>query len=119
MAKFAVYGTLKKGKPNHHVLGNATFLGEHTTEAKFTMHSMGSFPGVRRHGTTAIKVEVFETSSPRVIRDIFTLEGFTGEEDNPLNWYDIVSVDTPYGVAEMFYQKRPLQGPVIEDGVWN
>ncbi|HUA93206.1 MAG TPA: gamma-glutamylcyclotransferase family protein [Terracidiphilus sp.] len=41
-----VYGTLKRGCRNHHVLQSATFLGEARTEPLYLMVNCGSYPGL-------------------------------------------------------------------------
>jgi len=44
-----VYGTLKRGFPNHSVLGdNAKFIDHATASPEFSMISMGGFPGMFR-----------------------------------------------------------------------
>jgi gamma-glutamylaminecyclotransferase len=41
-----VYGTLKRGCRNHHVLRPARFLGEARTEPLYRMVNCGSYPGL-------------------------------------------------------------------------
>lgn len=122
---FAVYGTLRRGHGNYQYLleGNSTFLGEHITEPKFTMYTTGGFPIVATEGETPIHIEVFEVTDPETIHGVNQLEGFSGVKNSPDNWYDTITVDTPYGPAEMFYQSpekissRSMR--VIESGNWN
>lgn len=116
--KIAVYGTLKQGHHNHHYIDGAKFLGDCITEAEYTMHSMGGFPAIRKDGNTSITLEVYEVSDPVMLKDIYGLEGYTGQRDNDLNWYDTTLVNTPYGEAEMFYFKNEVNRPVIASGVW-
>lgn len=58
--KLFVYGTLKKGGYNHHLLKDAKFLGEATIFGK--LYSMGSFPAMKEDGeqTSAVHGEVYE-----------------------------------------------------------
>lgn len=116
--KIAVYGTLKEGYGNHHYIAGAKYLGDCVTEPEYNMHSMGGFPGVTKGGTTPITIEVYEVEDEEMLRDIYSLEGYTGRRDADANWYDTTLVDTPYGEAEMFYFKQPLNRPVISSGVW-
>lgn len=114
---FAVYGTLKRGFGNNRLLRNATFLGTHTTEPKYTMHSAGGFPIVVTGGNTAIKCELFATEDQNTIDMVNSLEGFNSKGD-PYNWYDRETIPTPMGDAEMFVMHNPRQGAIIEDGEW-
>ena len=114
----AVYGTLKQGNGNHRYLRESKLLGTHVTEPKYTMHSLGGFPGVRLEGKTPITVEVYRVTNRDVLTNINSLEGYTGKKDDPENWYDCIEIDTPYGSADMYYFKQQLNGPVIKDGIW-
>jgi len=60
--KLFVYGSLKKGCHNHGLLRNARYLGDYSTEAKYTMVDMGSFPGVfhDENSVTSIHGEIYE-----------------------------------------------------------
>lgn len=114
----AVYGTLKKGRSNHRVMGNSKFLGTHVTEPKFTMYNNGGFPYVYNQGDTPITIEVFEVTSEDTSNWINSLEGYTGTRDHPRNWYDTVDVETPYGTAEMFITKTPKNLSIVTSGIW-
>lgn len=119
-AIFAVYGTLRQGWGNHRILqGKSKLLGTHVTEPAYTMYSLGGFPAVTKDGTTPITIEVYEVEDPQTIERVHNLEGYTGEPDHPDNWYDVTPVETPYGVANMFYFKNPPKhGRQIESGDW-
>jgi gamma-glutamylcyclotransferase (GGCT)/AIG2-like uncharacterized protein YtfP len=57
-----VYGTLKKGRSNHHYLENQLFVGSAMTEPRYRLYDMGGFPGLvldAEHGL-AILGEVWE-----------------------------------------------------------
>jgi gamma-glutamylcyclotransferase (GGCT)/AIG2-like uncharacterized protein YtfP len=116
---FAVYGTLKQGFGNNRLLAEAEFLGEFRTEPKYSMYSLGGFPAVTLQGNTALTVQVYKTSDPDVVDRVNSLEGFTGVKDDPNNWYDTKTIETPYGEAEMFYFKRqPTTAALVESGNW-
>lgn len=119
MSKIFVYGTLKEGFGNHtwYLKNKATKLGEHTTEAKHTMVSLGGFPGVLYgKGITAIKGEVYEV-------DEATSKAIDGLEGYP-TFYDKVIINTPYGDATMYVLSKAylsrgfMQMPIIETGDW-
>ncbi len=55
-----VYGSLKKGFGNHHLLNDSEFLGEaETCDSRFEMVSLGGFPGVYDEGNDKIKGEIY------------------------------------------------------------
>src|SRR5678815_3691587 len=111
--KFFVYGTLKRGRGNDHRLGNAKFLGEFVTPNKYTMHSLGAFPAVSCKGKSSIQGEVYETDDPRIIQSLYRLEGYSGipTKDGGHNMYDLETIDTPYGEANMFVMRGNVQYP--------
>jgi gamma-glutamylaminecyclotransferase len=41
-----LYGTLKRGQRNHHLLAGQRFVGEATTEPHYRLHDLGSYPGM-------------------------------------------------------------------------
>lgn len=53
-----VYGSLKRGFCNHHMMAGAKFLGDGVTPPNFVMIDLGRYPGVI-HGGTVIAGEVF------------------------------------------------------------
>lgn len=118
VTRFAVYGTLKKGRGNDARLRSTKFLGDHLTEPNYTMYSMGGFPAVVPEGNTSITIEVYETTDEDVINSVNALEGFSGIKNDPRNWYDTETIDTPYGKAEMFIFKTAPARPVVEGGKW-
>lgn len=116
MYKLFVYGTLRKGEGNHELLRDAEFLGEHTTEPKFTMVDMGAFPGVILDGKNSISGEVYEVN-PHTYRRVEMLEGY--HPDPKSTFYSKHIVDTEFGEAEMYVLDPSYLGyPVIESGKW-
>lgn len=87
-----VYGTLKKDRSNHRVMGDSKFCFDHVTEPKYTMVTNGGFPIVKRDGSTAITGEVYEVTNPDTLRRIYNLEGYTGTPGASGNWYDVDEV---------------------------
>lgn len=80
-SRIFVYGTLKKGKGNHGVLGNSIYLGEAITNSKeFTMYD-GGFPFVSdafsddENFTGAILGELYETDNKAILANLDRLEG--------------------------------------------
>lgn len=120
MRKVAVYGTLKQGRGNHGFLRNAKFLGQHITDARFTMRSNGGFPYVENKGQTPITVEVYEITDEATSRGVNSLEGFNGIKGHPSNtFYDAIEIETPFGKADMFIAGRDVSNlPLVESGCW-
>lgn len=115
----AVYGTLKKGYPNHHFhLGNAYFLGNDRLHG-FAMFSHGGFPAVSPvNGEVAqyfsIQVEVFRVNDNELAA-CDRLEGVgTG-------FYERIEILTKYGRTWIYIQsleKIPRLQPWVPDGLW-
>jgi gamma-glutamylcyclotransferase (GGCT)/AIG2-like uncharacterized protein YtfP len=107
-----VYGTLKAGYPNHHLLKTATFVADYSTEREYTMHNLGSYPAIVPSGNTRIIGELYLVDGETLV-NIDALEGYPG-------WYDRIVITTPKGEA-LVYTMTPLQvkdSPVILDGLW-
>lgn len=72
--KLAVYGTLKNGFGNHHVLGDVkTFIGAGKTKDNFYMNGMG-VPVVWKHPVAPVCVEVYEVPETQLTGRIDALE---------------------------------------------
>jgi gamma-glutamylcyclotransferase (GGCT)/AIG2-like uncharacterized protein YtfP len=54
-----VYGSLKRGFRNHHLLETSRFIGPGTTRRDFDLLDLGYFPAAIRPGTFAIQGELF------------------------------------------------------------
>lgn len=68
-----VYGTLKKGHHNHHIVQNTNYIGKaHTLKPAYQMYSLGPFPGVVS-GDKVIYGEVYMVD-PNVMRNLDKLE---------------------------------------------
>ena len=86
----AVYGTLRKGEPNHQVLADSQYLK--TIRLKgFKMYGAHSFPAVIK-GTEddSIVIEIYRITSQNILRALDLLEGF--DRKNPSsgkNFYTI------------------------------
>ena len=117
----AVYGTLRKESGNHRILSSsptAQFVGMHVTEPKYTMYSLGGFPGVKENGETAIITEIYSVEDEFTKRRLDALEGYTpGNEDN--NFYNKVKINTEFGEAEMYiYNYTVNEDRIISSGDW-
>lgn len=69
-----VYGSLKAGYHNHHVLANSAFLGTGTTLPAFQMISFGSFPALIQ-GDKAYEGEIYQVDN-KTFQELDWLEGY-------------------------------------------
>lgn len=116
-----VYGTLKKGKHNNHILQNSELLGEFRTERKYTLFD-GGFPIVERSGNDSIEGELYLCNDENVISNVFNLEGCESQiQGDPESWYDYDKIDTPHGEAIMFVMNKgeSQRTLILKSGVWN
>lgn len=95
MPKVAVYGTLRTGFGNHHLMGDSRLLG--TTELHgFEMYSAGGFPVIYPStNDDSIIVEVYEVSESVLHGPLDSLEGHP-------RWYRRQLVDTEFGKAWVY-----------------
>lgn len=78
MAKYAVYGTLRKGQSNHDILENKHVKFVETRIVKgFNMYAVSSwYPGIVP-GNGSIEVEIYEVIDESVERMLDSLEGYS------------------------------------------
>lgn len=114
----AVYGSLKKGYSNHNMfLGRATYIGKTITNPKYTMYSLGGFPGIVEKGNTAIHLEIYEVTESED-KNIESLEGY--RKDSPeSSFYLKKEINTEFGKASIYiFNKKSDELPIIETGNW-
>jgi gamma-glutamylaminecyclotransferase len=114
-----VYGSLKQGFGNHHLLKNAHYLGAFETVARHKMISLGAFPGVIWcGGDHTIKGEVYDVidENDRIALD--NLEGYP-------TFYTKERIWTTWGPAYMYVLSDEfLNGgdyanyPPVDQGEW-
>lgn len=108
----AVYGTLKKGFPNHRVIQNCKFIGEYETLPIFTMYSLGPYPAVVHHGNTSITIEIYKIESEEIAKKLDRLEGYP-----TLYIKEIISTEVGDLIIYLFNQ--PICNyKVITSGKW-
>ena len=69
-----VYGSLKRGFRNHHLLETSRFIGPGTTRRDFDLLDLGYFPAAIRPGAFAIRGELFSVDR-HTLRNLDWLEG--------------------------------------------
>ena len=110
-ARVFVYGTLRRDEINHHLLHNADYCGDHTTDPGYSMLHLGGYPGVVKQGRTAIQGEVYEV-------DAGTMSALDRLEGYPIV-YSRELIPTPWGRAWIYIYRGSRAGrKTIASGVW-
>ena len=110
-----VYGTLKKGFPNHHVLGEqAEYVGGASTHESFTLIDLGAFPALSLGGDVKDQVpisgEVYKVPN---LAALDRLEGYP-------HFYDRMQINTTQGLAWVYHVKieNYPDHPKVVGGDW-
>lgn len=113
----AVFGSLREGFGNHRVLGNSEKVGVFKSPPKFKMLSAGGFPYLlKSEQGKEITMEVYRVTDERISNNIDCLEGYHGPNHRN-NFYDKDYIETPFGIAEYYYNEH-ASGPEVESGDW-
>ncbi|WP_375752397.1 gamma-glutamylcyclotransferase [Vibrio sp. HN007] len=105
-----VYGTLRKGECNHHLLERSEYLGMYETEPNFQLFDLGQYPGLTEGGHSIIG-EIYRVDNE-------TLAQLDILEDIPIE-YRRESIETQFGQAWIYiYQQSATPEQVIESGNW-
>lgn len=110
---FFVYGTLRKGYGNHHLLEGTTFNGEAITEEKYAMYASGIPFVTEKEKEVHIKGEVYTVTLPEQIRKLDALEGhpiFYNRKKINVKLYDGTKTE-----AWLYFNDRP-HGQKIKTG---
>ena len=111
LQRIFVYGTLRRGERFHGCLRGARWLGEHRTEARYSLLNLGAYPAAVTGGSTAIVGEVYAINHAILIR-LDRLEGHPWEFIRKL-------IPTPYGQAWIYLYHQPYRSaPQIPQGDW-
>jgi gamma-glutamylcyclotransferase (GGCT)/AIG2-like uncharacterized protein YtfP len=107
-----VYGTLRRGEPNHQELGGARFIARVRTAPVYELVDLGHFPALVEGGTTAVQGELYEVDEHWVDR----LDAF---EEAP-ELYDRKHVRLEGDTVLAYVMRRDVAGPAprIPSGDW-
>jgi len=113
----ACYGSLRKKMHNHQYhLSNSEYKGTFTTEPEYTLHSLGSFPGLKTNGNTPVVMEVYGVDE-NTLKRLNQLEGYYPGEK--ATFYDRIEINTPWGKAFTYIYVNPLsKESIVESGDW-
>ncbi|MEW5757293.1 MAG: gamma-glutamylcyclotransferase family protein [Pseudomonadota bacterium] len=110
MALLFVYGTLRKGGPNHRLIEHRRCLGAWRTRPRYTLYDLGDYPGAVRGGRTPVCGELYRIDPP-------TLRILDRLEDYP-RLYTRMKIATRYGRAWMYVLKVSPRRRRILSGDW-
>lgn len=111
-----VYGTLKKGHPNHGLLRDSDFLGRCRISGRMRMVDLGYYPGVvpaTGRDATDIFGEVYRIR-PEVLDTLDVLEGHPA-------YYERKRVPTPWKGAWCYLLPAEYaeKNDVLQSGMWD
>lgn len=113
LTRVFVYGTLRAGESNHHLLHGNTPVALARTEAAYELVSLGAYPAMLAGGTTAVVGEVYEV-------DPLTLASLDELEEHP-DFYQRQTIRLESGEEVMAYllpRDQALERPSIPSGDW-
>lgn len=114
--RVGVYGTLKKGHSNHHVLSNAQFVGRCKLD-QITLYDIGPFPGAKLRPSDGVEVEIYDVTN-KVFAQLDQLEGYNWKA-RKAGEYDRLQLETPFGPAWIYIYNRGVFGlREIRRGGW-
>jgi len=109
MTLLFVYGTLKRGCKNHHLLAGQTYVGDARTAPGCRLYDLGDFPGMVADITDTVGVtgEVWSVSAPALAR----LDAFEGVPEG-LYRRERVTLLAPFADAEVhtYFYARAVAG---------
>lgn len=113
-----VYGTLKRGCSNHHVLAGQTYLGEACTAPGFALYHLGEYPGIvpASGKTSHVTGEVWSVTPAALAR----LDGFEGVPEG-LYRRERIPLEPPFArqAVETYFYALPVTGRAeIPSGTW-
>lgn len=114
--RVAVYGTLKRGHRNHHLLQEARFLGSATLNG-IALHDLGPYPGAIRDTASQAVVEIFEINAA-TLKQLDALEGYLVAAPQE-GLYDRAVFTTRHGSAWCYlYNGSVASAVAIASGEW-
>lgn len=88
-----VYGTLRKGGCNHHLLELSECVGSFETEPDYQLYDNDDYPGLA-HGSNSIQGEIYRIDDD-LLAQLDVLEDVSVD-------FHRESIETPYGMAWLY-----------------
>ncbi|WP_305966561.1 gamma-glutamylcyclotransferase family protein [Marinobacter salsuginis] len=104
--RVAVYGTLKRGRNNSHILRGARFVGTDWMP-KLSLYHLGPYPGAVEEPSTGVRVEIYEVKDS-TLKILDELEDFFPERPQS-SLYIRRTMDTRHGPAWVYLYNRPVK----------
>lgn len=116
LCRVAVYGTLRRGYANHHLLATALFLGNDLSR-DILLYDLGEYPGAKEEASDGIEVEVYRVDS-QTLQALDQLEEY--DPFSPASsLYVRRELQTAFGVAWVYlYQGSVVGLHAIRKGSW-
>lgn len=112
----AVYGTLKRGFENSHLLDSALFLGTDSLDS-IVLYDLGAYPGARRGKSDGIEVEIYAVAC-EMLQALDQLEEFDPEYPRS-GLYRREIIPTVFGDAWIYLFNRSVAGRrPLRSGSW-
>jgi gamma-glutamylcyclotransferase (GGCT)/AIG2-like uncharacterized protein YtfP len=105
-----VYGTLKQGGYNNHILRNAKFIGKARTVADSYRMLNGGYPMVFADGKFHIRGEVFAVQDAETLRNLDRLEGVPHLFDRHHTTFEVEIDGKPDQIDGFMYCGNPKYG---------
>lgn len=118
----AVYGSLKRGFNNHHIIKETPFIGKGLTVNRYAMYNLGGFPFITKEEIGKVSVEVYDVTDPNIL---FNLDDLEGHPDFYCRERIEIDLDTGERVSAWIYfisnkkrYKAPLCKTLNNNFVW-
>jgi len=110
-----VYGTLKKGRNNHHFLEGAKYLGEAAAGRDYSLQVCG-LPFMQKKAGAGVVGELYEVT-PTMLKQLDRLEGHPSVYTRTkINVYDVEVGMSIHDVEAYLYNKKiPAFGEIEHD----
>lgn len=114
--RVAVYGTLKQGQENHHLLAGALFLGKDRLR-QIVLYDLGPYPAARLGASSGIEVEIYKVDQS-MLEAMDTLEEYDPQSETA-SLYQRARVPSVFGEAWIYLYNGSVAGRrPIREGSW-